>query len=93
MIVKFNFKGIGSILFLKNGLKIICRKSYKNHLKSNNYEVCAAVALCFLNILNVMVLEIERPSLWPNNTDVDFCQLVIHVYTDSSVYFYISIAC
>jgi hypothetical protein len=51
------FKGIGSILFLKNGLKKICRKSYKNNLRSNNYEVCTAVALCFPNILDVMVLE------------------------------------
>jgi hypothetical protein len=25
--------------------------------RSNNYEVCTAVALCFLNILDVMVLE------------------------------------
>jgi hypothetical protein len=31
-------KGIGSILFLKNGLKEICRKKYENHLRSNNYE-------------------------------------------------------
>ena len=29
-------KGIGSILFLKNGLKKFCRKNYKNHLRSNN---------------------------------------------------------
>jgi hypothetical protein len=47
------FKGIGSILFLKNGFKKNCRKNYK----SNNYEVCTAVALCFPNILDVMVLE------------------------------------
>jgi hypothetical protein len=49
--------GIGSILFLKNGLKKICRKNYINHHRSNNYEVCTAVALCFPNILDVMVLE------------------------------------
>jgi hypothetical protein len=47
------FKGIGSILFLKNGLKKICRKNYKNYLRSNNYEVCTAVALCFQNIFDV----------------------------------------
>jgi hypothetical protein len=29
----------------------------KNHLGNNNYEVCTAVALCFPNILDVMVLE------------------------------------
>jgi hypothetical protein len=54
-----NLKGIGStcILFLKNGLKKIGRKNYQNHLRSNNYEVCSAVALCFPNILGVMVLE------------------------------------
>jgi hypothetical protein len=57
-IFKFHLlKGIGSILFLKNVLKKICRKNYKNHLRSNNYEVCTAVALCCPNILDVMVLE------------------------------------
>jgi hypothetical protein len=50
------FKGIGSILFLKNGLKKICRKSHKNHLRKNNYEVCTAVAHCFPDILDVMIL-------------------------------------
>jgi hypothetical protein len=50
-------KGIGSILFLKNGLKKICRKNYKNHLRSNNYEVCTAVAHCFPNILDAIALE------------------------------------
>jgi hypothetical protein len=52
-----DFKDIGSILFLKNGLKKIWWKNYKNHFRSNNYEVCTAVALCFPNILYVMVLE------------------------------------
>jgi hypothetical protein len=50
-------KGIGYILFLKNGLKKICRKNYKNHPRSNNYEVCTAIARCFPNILEVMALE------------------------------------
>jgi hypothetical protein len=52
-------KGVGSILFLKNGLKTICRgKKYKDHLRSNNYEVCTAVARCIPNTLDVfMVLE------------------------------------
>jgi hypothetical protein len=49
---KGRLKGIGSILFLKNGLKKNCRKKYKNHLRSNNYEVCTAVARCFPNILH-----------------------------------------
>jgi hypothetical protein len=44
---KMIFKGIGSILFLKNGLKKFCRKNDKNHLRRNNYEVCTAVARCF----------------------------------------------
>jgi hypothetical protein len=66
-----SFKGIGSIWFLKNGFKNICRKkNYKNHLRKNNYEVCAAVAHCFPNILDANVLEninlfedkIRRPS-------------------------------
>jgi hypothetical protein len=51
------FKGIGSILFLKNGLKKFCRKNYKNHLRRNNYEVCTAVARCFPNILDGIILE------------------------------------
>ena len=50
-------KGIVSILFLKNGFKKFCRKNYKNHLRRNNYEVCMAVARCFPNILDVIVLE------------------------------------
>jgi hypothetical protein len=51
-------EGIGSILFLKNGLKKkLQKKNYENNLQSNNYEVCTAVALCFPNILDVMVLE------------------------------------
>jgi hypothetical protein len=29
----------------------------KKHLRSNSYEVCTAVALCFPNILDVIVLE------------------------------------
>jgi hypothetical protein len=28
-----------------------------NHLRSNNYDVCTAAALCILNILDLMVLE------------------------------------
>jgi hypothetical protein len=57
-IIQFDLS-IGSILFLKNGLKTICRKSYKNNLRSNDYEVHVykAVALSFSNILDVMVLE------------------------------------
>jgi hypothetical protein len=76
-------KGIGSTLFLRNGLKKIFNKNYKNHLRSNNYEVCTAVALCFPNILDIMALEnvnlssykIGQPPLWSNETDSDFCHL------------------
>jgi hypothetical protein len=50
-------KGIGSILFLKNRLKKIFRKNYKNHLRRNGYEVCKAVARCFPNIFDLTVLE------------------------------------
>jgi hypothetical protein len=49
-------KGIEYILSLKNGLKKVCGKNYKNHLRSNNHEVCTAVARCFPNILDVIVL-------------------------------------
>jgi hypothetical protein len=54
---KTKFKGIGSILFLKNGLNKFCRKNYKNHLRCKNYEVCTAVAVSFPNIVDVMVHE------------------------------------
>jgi hypothetical protein len=57
-----------------------------NHLGSNNCEVCTAVALCFPNILDVMVLEninlsqdkIGRPPFWSNETDLDFCPRRLH---------------
>jgi hypothetical protein len=49
-------KGIESILSLKNGLKKLAGKNYKNHLTSNN-ELCTAVTRCFPNILDVVVLE------------------------------------
>jgi hypothetical protein len=35
----------------------ICRQNNHNHLRSNNYDICTAAALCILNILDVMVLE------------------------------------
>jgi hypothetical protein len=81
-------------LFLKNGLKKICRKNYQNHLRSNNYEVCTAVALCFPNILGIMVLEnvnlsedkIWQLPVWSIDTDVDFCHQSV-IYAVSSVYF------
>jgi hypothetical protein len=48
------FKGIGFILFIKNGLKKkIAEKNYKNRLRRNDYEVCTAVARCFPNILDI----------------------------------------
>jgi hypothetical protein len=51
-------KGIGSIIFLKNGLKKVCRKNYKNHLRSNKMRYVQLLHLiCFPNILDVMVLE------------------------------------
>jgi hypothetical protein len=53
-------KGIVSIILLKKkggGLERICRKNNHNHLRSNNYDVCTAAALCMLNLLDVMVLE------------------------------------
>jgi hypothetical protein len=52
-------KAIGSILFLKNGLKKIAEKKYKNQFRSNDFEVCTATCItcCFANILNVMALE------------------------------------
>jgi hypothetical protein len=31
--------------------KILKKKKYKNHLRSNDYEVCTALARCIPNIL------------------------------------------
>jgi hypothetical protein len=83
MIKKLNYsvcqylKVIGSILYRKNGLEKNCRKNCINNLRSNNYEVGTAVALCFPNILDVIVLENINLSsdrnrvtlLWSNDTD------------------------
>jgi hypothetical protein len=52
-VVKLFVKDVGSILFLKNGLKKICRKNYLNYLRINTY----AVAHCFPNILDAIVFE------------------------------------
>jgi hypothetical protein len=83
-----NIKGIGSILFLKNGLKKFLQKNYNNHFRKNNYEVCTAVARCFPNILYVIVLEniIGRPPYWSNDRDLVFCHQPF-IYAFSSVYF------
>jgi hypothetical protein len=67
---QWNIKGIGSISFLKKkkikkikkikkkkAWKKIAEKNDWHHLRSNNYEVCTAVALCFPNIIGVIVLE------------------------------------
>jgi hypothetical protein len=75
-------------------LKKKCRKNYKNHFWSNNYEVCTAVARCFPNILDVMILEninlsedeVGQPPLRSNEADSDFCHQS-PTYAVSSVYF------
>jgi hypothetical protein len=90
----WGFKDIGFILFIKNGLKKICIKNYENYLISNNYDVSTAVAHCFPNILDVMVLEnvnlsedkIWRPPLWRNEKDSNFCHQS-PTYAVISVYF------
>jgi hypothetical protein len=56
-------------------------EGHKNYLRRNNCEECTAVAHCFPNILDVMVLEniylsedkIGQPPLWSNETQLDFC--------------------
>jgi hypothetical protein len=56
------FKGIGSILFLRNSLKKSCRKNRKMISEVMiDYEVCTAIARCFPNILDVIwSLEIQK---------------------------------
>jgi hypothetical protein len=44
-------------LVAQKWLKKIAEKKFKNHLRSNNYEICTAVAHCFPNILDFIVLE------------------------------------
>jgi hypothetical protein len=66
------------ILFLKNGLKKLCRKkTIKIDLRSNYYEVCAAIARCFPKCLrrycpwkykNAWKLNIA--TWWYNETDL-----------------------
>jgi hypothetical protein len=59
----------------------IAEKNYKNHLRSNDYEVYRAVAHCFPNILDTMVLEninlsedkIAQSAMWSNETELNFC--------------------
>jgi hypothetical protein len=72
---------ISSILFLKNGLKKICRKNYKDHLRSNNYEVCSAVAHCVSNILDVMVLEnINLSEDKTERLEGNYCQIFTFLF-------------
>jgi hypothetical protein len=57
--------------------KKIAEKNNQNHFRSNNDEVCKAVACYFPNDLDVMAFEtvnlssdkIEQQSLWSNDTD------------------------
>jgi hypothetical protein len=66
------------------------KKNYKNNLRSNNYEVCTAVAHCFQNILVAIVLEninlsedkIGWIALWSNEKKkrVGFLASVVYVY-------------
>jgi hypothetical protein len=69
------------------------KKNYEYHFRSNNYEVCTAVARFFPNNLDVMVPEnvkssdkIGQPPLWSNETDSDFCHQS-PTYAVCSVYF------
>jgi hypothetical protein len=74
--------------------KKFAEKNYKNHFRSNNYEVCTAVAHCYPNILDAIVLEninlsedkIGRSALWSNEKELDFCHQSL-MYGVSSVCF------
>jgi hypothetical protein len=68
-------------------------KNYKTHLRSNNYEACRAVASCFPNILDLLTIEnglssdeIERPSLWSNEKDLDFCHQSSYIRWQQCIY-------
>jgi hypothetical protein len=82
-------------LISQKWIEKVSRKHYKNHLRSNNYEVCTAVAHCFLNILDAIGLEninlsedkIELTALLSNETELYFCRQLF-IYGVSSVYMY-----
>jgi hypothetical protein len=71
-----------------------CRKNYKKHLRSNNYEVCRAIARCFpdTGILGVMVFEninlfedkIGRPPLWSNDSVIRRLHRLSAVYISTT---------
>jgi hypothetical protein len=84
---KYSINGIEFVLVPKNGFKKL-QKNNENHLRRNNYmyEVGTAVARCFPNILDILVLEninlsedeIGRPPLWSNET-VEFFSSVGYI--------------
>jgi hypothetical protein len=86
-----NFKGIGSILFLKNSLKKkITEKTIKIIPDGRIIRyACTALRRCFPNIFDITVLEnanlsedkIGRPPLWSNDTDLDFCHHAVAYIT------------
>jgi hypothetical protein len=88
-------KGIGSILFLKNGLKKCCRKNEKiiSEVIIMRY-VQLYIARCLPNILDSLVLEniilfedkIGRLPMWSNETESDFNCHQSLIYTLSAVY-------
>jgi hypothetical protein len=72
--------------------KQIAEKNYKNHLRSNNYEVCTAVAHCCRNILDANVFEnilsedkIGQPALWSNET-VGFLSSVAYIRCQQCIF-------
>jgi hypothetical protein len=71
----FCLKGIGSILFLKNGFEKFPEKAIKNHLRSNIWGMYSCSTLFpkyfrrYIRSLKIEIclqIEIGRPSLWSN---------------------------
>jgi hypothetical protein len=90
------FKGIGLSYFSKMAWKLLQKKKLKiiSEVITMKYIVCTAVARCFPNILDVIVLEnikmswdkIWRLPWWSNEIDFDSCHLSA-TWDVSSVYF------
>jgi hypothetical protein len=70
-----------------NGLKIVCRKNYKNYLTSNKCEVYVVVAHYFPNILDVItVVKLSCEDVFETG-DFVLPVLVVNVKNVNKPYF------
>jgi hypothetical protein len=68
-------------------------KNLQNNLRSNNHEVCTAVAHCFPNTFDAIVIEninlsedkIGQSALWSNET-VGFLSTVAYIRSQQCIF-------